>query len=148
MLPDGCHSWHFARSIRTEALSRPKNSLPAAMSNACWRRLGGRCLERDIKYGVRIHWGLCWLQEWWDTSWPFLKLSPAEKQSIKRTSKPGIHWDSMLIRSRDEVLQRTGDEDVRIHFQSSRGLLHTTTSHRRRLNSVRQPSETINQLVR
>jgi alpha-L-fucosidase len=34
---------------------------------------------RDIKYGVRIHWGLYCLQNWWDTSWPFLKLSPAEK---------------------------------------------------------------------
>jgi alpha-L-fucosidase len=34
---------------------------------------------RDIKYGVRIHWGLYSLQEWWNTSWPFLKLSPAER---------------------------------------------------------------------
>ena len=30
---------------------------------------------RDIKYGVRIHWGLYSLQEWWDTSWPFLKAA-------------------------------------------------------------------------
>ena len=34
---------------------------------------------RDIKYGVRIHWGLYSLKNWSDTSWPFLKLSPAEK---------------------------------------------------------------------
>jgi alpha-L-fucosidase len=37
----------------------------------------------DIKYGVRIHWGLYSLQEWWDTSWPLLKLSPEEKQKYQ-----------------------------------------------------------------
>jgi alpha-L-fucosidase len=34
---------------------------------------------RDIKYGVRIHWGLYCLHGWSHTSWPYLKLSPAEK---------------------------------------------------------------------
>ena len=42
---------------------------------------------RDIKYGVRIHWGLYSLQEWWDTSWPFLKLSPSEKQKYQENYK-------------------------------------------------------------
>ncbi len=42
---------------------------------------------RDIKYGVRIHWGLYALKEWWDTSWLFLKLSPAEKQEYQEQYK-------------------------------------------------------------
>jgi alpha-L-fucosidase len=42
---------------------------------------------RDIKYGVRIHWGLYSKKEWWDTSWPFLKLSPAEKQEYQEQYK-------------------------------------------------------------
>ncbi len=42
---------------------------------------------RDIKYGVRIHWGLYAIREWRDTSWPFLKLSFAEKQEYQDQSK-------------------------------------------------------------
>ena len=42
---------------------------------------------RDIKYGVRIHWGLYSLQEWWDTSWPFLQLSAEEKQKYQEQYK-------------------------------------------------------------
>ena len=35
---------------------------------------------RDIKYGVRIHWGLYSINGQGDTSWPFLKLSNEQKQ--------------------------------------------------------------------
>lgn len=42
---------------------------------------------RDIKYGVRIHWGPYSIQEWWDTSWPFVKLSFAEKQKYQEQYK-------------------------------------------------------------
>jgi alpha-L-fucosidase len=42
---------------------------------------------RDIKYGVRIHWGLYSLQEWWNTSWPMLDLSPAQMQDYQEQYK-------------------------------------------------------------
>ncbi len=42
---------------------------------------------RDIKYGVRIHWGLYSLHDWSDTSWPYLRLSPAEKAKYNEQYK-------------------------------------------------------------
>ena len=36
---------------------------------------------RDMKFGVRIHWGLYSIQELQHESWPFLKLSFAERQA-------------------------------------------------------------------
>jgi alpha-L-fucosidase len=42
---------------------------------------------RDIKYGVRIHWGLYSLHEWWNTSWPMLDLTPAEMQDYQEQYK-------------------------------------------------------------
>jgi alpha-L-fucosidase len=35
---------------------------------------------RDIKYGIRIHWGLYSIEQWSDTSWPYLKLSFEERR--------------------------------------------------------------------
>ena len=35
----------------------------------------------DMKYGVRIHWGLYSITQQPKESWPFLKLSPAQKQA-------------------------------------------------------------------
>jgi alpha-L-fucosidase len=45
---------------------------------------------RDIKYGVRIHWGLYSLRSWSHTSWPYLELSPAEKARYNEQYKT---WD-------------------------------------------------------
>ncbi len=42
---------------------------------------------RDIKYGVRIHWGLYCLKPQGDTSWPFLNLSYQEKQAYQEMYK-------------------------------------------------------------
>src|SRR5664279_1844676 len=42
---------------------------------------------RDIKYGVRIHWGLYSINGQGDTSWPFLKLSFAQKQAYNEMYK-------------------------------------------------------------
>jgi alpha-L-fucosidase len=42
---------------------------------------------RDIKYGVRIHWGLYCLRNWSDTSWPYLKLNAPEKASYNEQYK-------------------------------------------------------------
>ena len=47
---------------------------------------------RDLKYGVRIHWGLYSLHEWWNTSWPMLDLSPSQMQDYQeqyRSWSPG-----------------------------------------------------------
>jgi alpha-L-fucosidase len=47
---------------------------------------------RDLKYGVRIHWGLYSLHEWWNTSWPMLDLSPSQMQDYQeqyRSWNPG-----------------------------------------------------------
>jgi alpha-L-fucosidase len=38
---------------------------------------------RDIKYGVRLHWGLYSTLQWQHESWPFLKLSFPERQSYQ-----------------------------------------------------------------
>lgn len=42
---------------------------------------------RDIKYGVRIHWGLYSINGQGDTSWPFLKLSYEQKQAYNEMYK-------------------------------------------------------------
>ena len=42
---------------------------------------------RDIKYGVRIHWGLYSIPEWWNTTWPFLNLSFKEMQKYEEQYK-------------------------------------------------------------
>jgi len=42
---------------------------------------------RDIKYGVRIHWGLYSINGQGDTSWPYLKLSFAQKQAYNEMYK-------------------------------------------------------------
>jgi alpha-L-fucosidase len=42
---------------------------------------------RDIKYGVRIHWGLYSLHEWWNTSWPMLDLPPTQMQEYQEQYK-------------------------------------------------------------
>ena len=39
---------------------------------------------RDIKYGVRLHWGLYSNLEWQHESWPFLKLSYPERQTYQQ----------------------------------------------------------------
>jgi len=39
---------------------------------------------KDIKYGVRIHWGLYSLRHWQGESWPFLKIGFAERQEYQQ----------------------------------------------------------------
>lgn len=39
---------------------------------------------RNIKYGVRLHWGLYSILEWQHESWPFLKLNFSERQSYQQ----------------------------------------------------------------
>ena len=54
---------------------------------------------RDIKYGVRIHWGLYALKEWKE-SWSFLSAPPAERQAYQelyRTWNPtGFDADAWM----------------------------------------------------
>lgn len=54
-----------------------------------YRHASGSAFEafRDIKYGVRIHWGLYSILEWWNTTWPFLNLSFAEMQEYEQQYK-------------------------------------------------------------
>ena len=42
---------------------------------------------RDIKYGVRIHWGLYSITELGNESWPFLKFSNEQKQAYQELYK-------------------------------------------------------------
>ncbi len=42
---------------------------------------------RDLKYGVRIHWGIYSILKITDTSWPFLKMSYAQKQAYNELYK-------------------------------------------------------------
>lgn len=42
---------------------------------------------RDIKYSVRIHWGLYTITEQGGESWPFLKLSKEKKQAYQELYK-------------------------------------------------------------
>ena len=41
---------------------------------------------RDLKYGVRIHWGLYSIKEWKE-SWSFLTATPAERQAYQELYK-------------------------------------------------------------
>jgi alpha-L-fucosidase len=67
-LPESDPMWQAVREFVTEPGPDYRHASEAAFE-----------AFRDIKYSVRIHWGLYSMQTWWDTSWPFLKLSPAEK---------------------------------------------------------------------
>jgi alpha-L-fucosidase len=67
-VPETDENWQVVREFVTEPGPEYRHASDAAFESF-----------RDIKYGVRIHWGLYCLQNWSDTSWPFLKLSPAGK---------------------------------------------------------------------
>jgi alpha-L-fucosidase len=45
-----------------------------------------RVPEKDGQWR-RVHWGLYSLQEWWNTSWPMLDLSPAQMQDYQQQYK-------------------------------------------------------------
>jgi alpha-L-fucosidase len=93
----------LATSVFTEGHVPPSGNIRLPESDDQWRAVKDYISEpgpeyrhasdsafeafRDIKYGVRIHWGLYSNKDWWDTSWPFLKLSPAEKQEYQEQYK-------------------------------------------------------------
>jgi alpha-L-fucosidase len=90
-------------STVTDEYVPPKGNIRVPEKDGQWRRVKDYVTEpgpeyrhapessfeafRDIKYGVRIHWGLYSLQEWWNTSWPMLDLSPAQMQDYQQQYK-------------------------------------------------------------
>src|SRR3982751_3437936 len=42
---------------------------------------------RDMKYGVRIHWGIYSIHRLYPESWPFLKMSSAERNEYNELYK-------------------------------------------------------------
>jgi alpha-L-fucosidase len=97
----------FARLLLTPATSNnyvpPQGNIRVPETDGQWRRVKDYVDDpgpeyrhasqsafeafRDIKYGVRIHWGLYSLREWWNTSWPMLDLSPAQMQDYQELYK-------------------------------------------------------------
>ena len=64
---------------------------------------------RDLKYGVRIHWGIYSILSITDTSWPFLKMPYAEKQAyneLYKTWNPtGFDADEWMKMFRDDGMK-------------------------------------------
>jgi alpha-L-fucosidase len=89
--------------VVTDDYVPPKGNIRVPETDGQWRRVKDYVTEpgpeyrhasesafeafHDIKYGVRIHWGLYSLQEWWNTSWPMLDLSPAQMQEYQQQYK-------------------------------------------------------------
>ncbi|MFZ0761205.1 MAG: alpha-L-fucosidase [Candidatus Sulfotelmatobacter sp.] len=92
-----------AQSVVSDEYVPPQGDIRVPETDGQWRRVKDYVTEpgpeyrhapesafeafRDIKYGVRIHWGLYSLHEWWATSWPILDLSPAQKQEYQQQYK-------------------------------------------------------------
>ncbi len=64
---------------------------------------------RDLKYGVRIHWGIYSAMQLPDPSWPFLKMSYARKQAyneLYKTWNPsGFDADEWMKMFRDDGMK-------------------------------------------
>ncbi|MGA2203899.1 MAG: alpha-L-fucosidase [Terriglobales bacterium] len=120
----------FARTLATSVLTEdyvpPKGNIRLPESDDQWQAVKAYVNEpgpeyrhasesafeafRDIKYGVRIHWGLYSIKEWWNTSWPFLKLSPAEKQEYQDQYKT---WNPSGFNA-DECMKFFKDNGMRM----------------------------------
>ncbi len=64
---------------------------------------------RDLKYGVRIHWGIYSIWEITDTSWPFLKMPYAKKAAyneLYKTWNPvGFNADDWMKMFREDGMK-------------------------------------------
>ena len=107
-----------------EAPSDGKCKLPATdnqyQQTKCWiedevdadyRPVSTAAMEafRDLKYGVRIHWGIYSVTGQGNTAWPFLKLSNEQKQAyqeLHKTWNPADFDADALVRMfKDEGLK-------------------------------------------
>jgi alpha-L-fucosidase len=111
----------------------PKGNIRVPATDGQWRRVKDYVDEpgpeyrhasesafeafRNIKYGVRIHWGLYSLQEWWNTSWPMLDLSPAQMQDYQEQYKT---WNPAEFNA---------DEWMRFFKENGMRMFAFTTNH-------------------
>jgi len=90
---------------------------------------------QDIKYGVRIHWGLYSLLHLRKESWPFLKMSPVERQAYQQLfqefNPAGFDATEWM-----ELFQRAGLKCFAITTKHHEGfsLFNTHTRVKRRVN--------------
>lgn len=72
---------------------------------------------RDIKYGIRIHWGIYSVTGQGNTSWPFLNLSNQEKQAYQQIYKT---WNPVGFNA---------DELVKLFKENGAKMFSITANH-------------------
>jgi alpha-L-fucosidase len=99
---------------------------------------------RDIKYSVRIHWGTYAMIPGIEASWPFLNMSPQEKQDYQQlyqkfnpTEFDAEEWMQLFKRCGMQAFAFT----TKHHDGFS--MWHTKTKVVRRVNYLAAPSNTI-----
>lgn len=90
---------------------------------------------RDIKYGVRLHWGLYSIKGEPNESWPFLKMSFAERQRYQELYKT---WNPQGFNA-DEWMDLFAASGMKMFAFTSKhhdgfSLFHTSTRVRQRTN--------------
>lgn len=89
----------------------------------------------DLKFGVRIHWGIYAIKEWQDASWPFLKLSNQGRQDYEELYKT---WDPQGFNAEEwmDLFQKSGIKVMAITTKHHEGfsMWDTKTRVKRRAN--------------
>ncbi len=93
----------------------------------------------DMKYGVRIHWGLYTLRHLRRESWPFLKMSPKERQEYQQLYQK-FNPTEFSAEGWMEFFQRAGLKCFAITTKHHEGfsLFDTSTRVTRRVNWLAQ----------
>jgi alpha-L-fucosidase len=89
----------------------------------------------DLKFGVRIHWGLYSITQQPKESWPFLKLTNAEKQAYNEMYKT---WNPQEFNA-DKWMELFGDAGMKMFAFTSKhhegfSMFDTKTRVKRRMN--------------
>ena len=89
---------------------------------------------QDMKYGIRIHWGLYSVAGFMRESWPFLELDYPERARLQRYLQ-NMEPHGVRCRCLDVALRRERSAHVRLHYQASQGLFNVRHAHAREATS-------------
>jgi alpha-L-fucosidase len=124
-LPESEVHWKAVKNYIEESPAEDYQHAPASAIEAF----------KQIKYAVRIHWGLYSMQRLQQESWPFLQMEPEERQAYQhlfRSFNPtGFNAEEWM-----DLFQRAGVRCMAITTKHHEGfsLFDTHTRVRRRVN--------------
>ena len=116
----------------TDAHFGPVKDYVEAVPDPDYRHAPPAAIEafRDLKYGVRIHWGLYSAAFEGGESWPFLDL-PYDEEAGVPAGVPDLEPAGLRRRGVDAPLRGERPAHVRVHVQAPRRLLDVRHAHAR-----------------